>query len=304
MRALGFLFLLLMSNTGWGLHIVTSVEPLAKVMRDLYDDAVQVSPLLTANQNPHHIALSPRQVARLQNADLVVWLGAEAEPAMASLMSRRSKPSLAVLDLPALPLRHATNAHSHAEHAHAQHDHHEHHHDHEQTPDSDIDTNIDPHLWLSPQIMEALANRLATDFPQHLRDGMPTRWQHALRTQLAQWRNALAPLQQTPWISYHQPWGYLSDALGMQAPLVLAEQLNTGPSSRHFLHLAAQVKAQNVQCALQEPEARGALIRRICPSCRIVAADPLGRDMPEMGYLAWLETLQTRFLQCLGSDRV
>ena len=75
MRRLWLTILLLLSSPAWSQTLVASVEPLAKVLRGLYGDQVQVETLLPANQNPHQLALSSRQAMLVQQADLLVWLG-------------------------------------------------------------------------------------------------------------------------------------------------------------------------------------------------------------------------------------
>ena len=78
--------------------LVASVEPLAMVLRDLYGDSAEVVTLLDANQNPHNPMLSPRQMLTLRRADLLVWLGEAAEPAVASLAAKRDGDSLKALE--------------------------------------------------------------------------------------------------------------------------------------------------------------------------------------------------------------
>ena len=61
MRSVWLVTLMMLSAQAVSQTLVASVEPLAKVLRGLYGDQVQVVTLLQANQNPHQLALSPRQ---------------------------------------------------------------------------------------------------------------------------------------------------------------------------------------------------------------------------------------------------
>ncbi|MEP4524020.1 MAG: metal ABC transporter substrate-binding protein, partial [Alloalcanivorax venustensis] len=121
--------------------LVASVEPLAMVLRDLYGDSAEVVTLLEANQNPHNPMLSPRQMLTLRRADLLVWLGEAAEPAVASLAAKRDGDSLALLSLPGVTRREGG-------HRHGGDDDHGHHHE---------PGELDPHLWLDPRNMAVLA---------------------------------------------------------------------------------------------------------------------------------------------------
>lgn len=282
MRRLWLTILLLLSSPAWSQTLVASVEPLAKVLRGLYGDQVQVVTLLQANQNPHQLALSPRQAMLVQQADLLVWLGETVEAPLAPLVTRRQGPTLTLLELDGVHRREG-----------------EHDHDHEHHDSDHGDATLDPHLWLSLDNMMLMAGALAQRYPQGLNAGEPDRWQQQARARHASHRQALEGLQAVPWLSYHQPWGYLTETLGLAEPLVVSQQLDAGPGSRRFVELAGEIRDQQVHCAIREPEARAALITRLCPDCQIHPLDPLGRDYPELDYLTWRDRLVQGFKACL-----
>jgi zinc transport system substrate-binding protein len=284
MRRLWLTLLLVLCSPAWSQTVVVSVEPLAKVLRSLYGDSVTVTTLLQANQNPHQLALSPRQALAVQQADLMVWLGAGVEAPLAPLVARRKGPSVALLALESVRRRHGGHDHDHDEHA-------------------SHDATIDPHLWLSVDNMVLLAAAVGQRFPAGLKPGQPQQWQQAAKAQLQAEREKLAPLAQVPWLSYHQPWGYLSESLALAEPLVVSEQLDAGPGSRRFVTLAGQVRDRQVRCAMQEPEARIGLLKRLCPDCYVQPQDPLGRDSAQLEYLPWLSELSAGFSQCLRAAK-
>ena len=268
--------------------LVASVEPLAMALRDLYGDSAKVETLLAPNQSPHNPMLSPRQMLRLRQADLVVWLGAEAEPAVADLMARRDGPSLALLSLPEVTRRQGGHDHGNDDHGH-DHDHHDH------------QGRLDPHLWLDPANVAALARGLAERDAGGLPEGQPAAFLAALERATDAARARLAPLSERPWLSFHNPWGYFQQRLGLREPVTVSEQLGAGPGSRRFVALAERVERESVRCAVAEPEAQRALLARLCPDCRRVDLDPLGRDHPGGGYGAWLDqVIAAGFQRCLA----
>lgn len=263
--------------------LVASVEPLSMVLRDLYGTQAEVVTLLAANQNPHNPMLSPRQMLLLRQADLVVWLGAEAEPAVAELMARRQGPSLALLSLPAVTRREGGHQHNHGG------DHH------------DRTGPLDPHLWLDPDNMATLARGLAVHEAGRLPDGQPEAFLMSLERTGESLRESLAPFAERAWLSFHNPWAYFQGSLGLDAPLTVSDQLGAGPGSRRFVELAGEVQRRDVRCVLLEPEAQRGVLRRLCPDCRAVNLDPLGRDHPHSGYSFWLErVIAAGFERCLG----
>ena len=128
------------------------------------------------------------------------------------------------------------------------------------------------------------------------------RWQQAATARAGQDSKRLAGLETVSWLSYHHPWGYLTDALGLAEPLVVSQQLDAGPGSRRFVELADQVQRREVRCAIREPEARVALMTRLCPDCRVQPLDPLGRDYPDLDYLTWRDRLVAGFKACLQPE--
>ncbi len=118
-------------------------------------------------------------------------------------------------------------------------------------------------------------------------------------------RERLAPFADTPWLTFHHPWGYFQQRLGLRAPVIISEQLGAGPSSRRFVALAQQLEAEQVHCAILEPEAQPDLVARLCPACQRVALDPLGRDVRPRGqgddYSRWLsDRVAATFADCLA----
>ena len=252
------------------------------MLRGLYGDQVEVVTLLQANQNPHQLALSPRQAMLVQQADLLVWLGEAVEAPLAPLVARRQGPTLSLLALEGVHRREGGEDHDHG-HQHADH----------------ADATLDPHLWLSLDNMMRLAGALAQQYPQGLKAGEPARWQQQAKDRHTRHRQALVGLEGVSWLSYHQPWGYLTETLGLAEPLVVSKQLDAGPGSRRFVALAGEIREQQVRCAILEPEARAAMVSRLCPDCRVQPLDPLGRDYPELDYLSWRDRLVEGFKACL-----
>ncbi|WP_421711592.1 metal ABC transporter solute-binding protein, Zn/Mn family [Alcanivorax sp.] len=282
MRSVWLVTLMMLSAQAVSQTLVASVEPLAKVLRGLYGDQVEVVTLLQANQNPHQLALSPRQAMLVQQADLLVWLGEAVEAPLAPLVARRQGPTLSLLALEGVHRREGGEDHDHG-HQHADH----------------ADATLDPHLWLSLDNMMRLAGALAQQYPQGLKAGEPARWQQQAKERHARHRQALVGLEGVSWLSYHQPWGYLTETLGLAEPLVVSKQLDAGPGSRRFVALAGEIREQQVRCAILEPEARAAMVSRLCPDCRVQPLDPLGRDYPELDYLSWRDRLVEGFRACL-----
>lgn len=302
MRILLTILVLLLAAPASARTVVASIEPLALLAREVLGERATVETLLRPGQTPHFAAFTPSQARALREADLVLWLGAEAEPHLADLLRRSGAPALAVLDLDGV--RRLVGGHDHAHdadndqpgagdrHAHAAAA-----HDHDHAPASA--DHPDPHLWLSPRNMGLLARALAAEF--NLGEAALAAFEQRLAATVAEVRATLAPVADRAWLSYHDPWRYLTEAVGLTPPLVISESLQSDTSSRHFATLVTEMEARRVRCAIAEPEARLALMRRLCRGdCRLEPLDPLGRAGETAGYTGFLRHLGERFAACLA----
>lgn len=265
--------------------VVTSMEPITLLAQDLYGDSVVVKTLLKPSQDPHHVSLSVKQLQLLTQADLALWLGADAEPLIAQAIVLRKGPTSALLSATQVKLL-----------AHGE---------------GDKKAAMDPHVWLDPL-------RLAPWLPMLVEAGkelnLPTAELHQRASQLTQqWQQAvqqadvqLEPLRDKPWLSYHQPWRYLQERLHLQAPLVAVASTGGEIGTQHFLSLSKQISQQQVHCAIVEPEARRAIMQMLCqaPNCQRLPLDPLARPLANQAapssYISWWQTLVNGFEQCLS----
>ncbi|WP_162925614.1 metal ABC transporter substrate-binding protein [Isoalcanivorax indicus] len=269
------------------IRVAASVEPLSMLLRELLGDEVEVRTLLLPNQNPHHVSFTPGQARTLREADLVVWLGAEAEPQMTALVKRHGRAALALTDLRSLYRRDGDDGHVH----HADDDHHH-------------ASLLDPHLWLYPDNMRALAAALSAhpllaelpDWPARL-----AAFGDRLDTVEAGVRAALADHAEATYLSHHDPWAYFADAFGIRRPMIISHNVEASASSRRFAELSRSMAQQQVVCVMAEPEGRRALLERLCgDGCHLVEADPLGRDLIDARYTDLLAHLGGLFDRCLS----
>ncbi len=295
MRVLALLFCLSLAlplraaEAGGPPRLLASIEPLAMLLRDVFADAVIVDTFLLSSQTPHDASFTPGQARKVQQADLIVWLGTAAEPALAKLMARGDSKQLAMLSLPGIHQRELQETDD--GHNHAGHDHH---------------NNLDPHLWLSPDNMILLARALPAQAAALGLDPEQVQLQVAsfearLNRHRALLLEQLAPHADKPYLSHHDAWGYFAEAFGLRPVLPVSTSTDLSPGSKRFIALIRQIETDNIQCFMAEPESRRALAERLCrDQCRLVEADPLGRGLGKVGYTALLDDLGQRFSRCLA----
>ncbi len=100
--------------------VVVSIHPIALLVKSAWP-ALTVKTLVPINQSPHDFSMKPSHRVMVENADLIIWLGAELEPYLEKVLSSRHNHVALVQEA-------------------------DHHHD--------------PHVWLAPQELEAMLQHI------------------------------------------------------------------------------------------------------------------------------------------------
>ena len=182
------------------LRIVAAFYPFQFVAQRVAGDHATVASLTEPGAEPHDLELTPRQVASLTTANLVIYEKGF-QPAVDEAVAQSDNPE--VIDtrtvVPLRPL--AVTEDDHDQGAGAEHD----------------DSGLDPHVWLDPTnlspIARAVAERLSTLDPDHAAD-----YAHnadALDEQLVRldrsFRSGLTHCVRTEFITTHAAFGYLAE---------------------------------------------------------------------------------------------
>ena len=121
-----------------GTRVVVSINPLAMVAMAVAKADTDVKAIVPAGASTHDYQLTPGDIEAINNADIVVWAGPEAEPYLAALLSGRTDPRVITLSkLPGVTLR-----------------------DLRLDPADTKKYGRDPHLWLSTRNAALLARAL------------------------------------------------------------------------------------------------------------------------------------------------
>src|SRR5688572_22168910 len=180
------------------LTIVAAFYPLQFVAQRVAGDHAEVTSLTQPGAEPHDLELTPRQVAALTTASLVIYeRGFQPAVDEAVVQSENSQ----VIDITTIvglrPLPTAGD-------------------DHDQEPAAHDHSALDPHIWLDPtsliRIAPVVANRLSIIDPDHAADY--TRNAAALSKDLRDldraFRSGLAHCTRTEFITTHAAFGYLA----------------------------------------------------------------------------------------------
>ncbi len=101
------LLLLLLTPPSWGtepLHIVTTIKPVHSILSGLMEGTRPPELLFHGQQLPHEAILSKEQQDRIDQADLILWVGPELEQSLTEPLQHYRKKTITLLDHPALKI--------------------------------------------------------------------------------------------------------------------------------------------------------------------------------------------------------
>jgi len=217
--------------------IVAAFYPLAFAAAQVAGPDADVVNLTPPGAEPHDLELSPRDVGRVRDAALAVYVGDGFQPAVQQAVEGRSGPSLDVL------------AHAGA-------------------------TGHDPHVWLDPVRFATIAREIASALgTPAAADDLVTRL-HALD---GEYRRGLARCARREVVTSHAAFGYLAARYGLvQVPLV-GLQPEAEPGPREVERLVGEVRATGATTVFSEPLAPPALADVVAREAGVATAvlDPL-----------------------------
>lgn len=236
-----------------GLTVLTGVYPLEFLAREIGGQRVSVGSLTPANVDPHTLELSPRTVADMGAAGLVVHVSgfqAAVDDAVAATGVRAFDAAEHTELLPASAHDHDHGG-AHADEGAHTHDDAEHAHDHDGEA-------LDPHLWLDPARLAEVGTALAEELADIDPDGAATYRANAERvtTQLtdldAEITAGLAACERDTIVVAHEAYGYLTSAHGLHQEGLSGIDPEAEPSPARLAEIAEVVSEHDVDTVFVE----------------------------------------------------
>lgn len=284
-------------------HVVVTLKPIYGLTSQIMSGVAKPTLLLPDYTSPHTFQLRPSQHQALQAADLIIWMDPELENFMQKPIEN-IKPQYGILTLGLLPTlkRYHQRSGKDWEHHCAACDH-DHHHDHE---------NFDPHYWLSPEnamvMAKAIAGKLEQIDPEHAiqYEANVNHLIERLEKLDTEIKNQLTPLQQSPFLVYHDGYQYFEKAYGLNGKGTLVVNPHVPLSAKRLHELHHLIKEKHIQCVLTETEFQDSKVAKIVnnPNVKVVELDPLGAKVPadNLAYDNIMKALADGFEACLAQD--
>ncbi|KJH88566.1 ABC transporter substrate-binding protein [Pseudomonas fluorescens] len=294
---------LLIGSAQADVKVLTSIKPLQLIAAAVQDGVAVPQVLLPPGASPHHYALRPSDVRKVQSVDLLYWIGPDMEGFLPRVLNGRTLPSVAVQELPGLKLRHfAQDSASHEDHDDDGGDD----HDHGHRPGT-----VDAHLWLSPHNARVIAARMAADLSA-ADPANAARYQSNLKgfnqrldALDARIKARLAGVAGKPYFVFHEAFDYFEDNYGLKHAGVFAVAAEVQPGAQHVAAMRTRLQAVGKTCVFSEPPLRPRLAETLVAGLPVKLAelDALGGYTPAtaQGYEQLLEKLGNDLAGCLES---
>jgi zinc transport system substrate-binding protein len=281
-------------------RVLTSIKPLQLIAAAVQDGVAVPEVLLPPGASPHNYALRPSDVRRVQEVDLLYWIGPDMETFLPRVLSGRTKASVAVQTLPGMHLRHFVAGSEH----HDDGDDDEHDHDHR--PGS-----IDAHLWLSTVNARVIAAKMAADMSQAdpanaaRYESNVKAFDERMDALDAKIKQRVAGIADKKYFVFHEAFDYFEEAYGIQHAGVFAVSHEVQPGAQHVAAMRARLTEYGKTCVFSEPPLRPKLADTLSAGLPVKLAelDGLGGYTPAtaQGYEQLLSKLANDLAGCLES---
>jgi zinc transport system substrate-binding protein len=233
-----FLFtLLLCFHAGSSAAILTTIKPLTLIANEVTRGIEQPQQLLADGISAHDYALRPSERLRIQQAELVIWVGNSHETFLRSLLKNNSH-NVSLENLSTSKRLTWRNLETNLAQA----------------------NTLDAHLWLSPDNAIALANAIASVRGKQRPKDAAKYQQNALtfaknlKASLQPIQAKFAKLPHRQYIAYHDAYQYLEASFGLQYRGSISISPEQKSGLKHLLSLKKQVQQQHLRCLLAEPQ--------------------------------------------------
>ncbi|HVN75203.1 MAG TPA: metal ABC transporter substrate-binding protein [Thermoanaerobaculaceae bacterium] len=227
------------------LKVVATIPDLADVARQIGGDLIDVSSIATGVEDIHGVPMKPSFATVLNQADVVLLLGLEAEHAfLPALLDAAKNPKLlrgapgyvdcSVYILPLeVPLR--------IDRAEG-----------DQHPMGNPHYNLDP--VAGKDMARAVEEGLERNDPEHAATYKTNleAYLDRLDAAISRWEEEAKPLKGVKLVSYHPDMVYFADRFGMEAAGTIEIKAGVSPTPRHIEELETMMRQQKVQIVVRE----------------------------------------------------
>lgn len=229
------------------IRVVTTIEDLAALVREVGGDRVEAEAIAKGYQDPHYVEAKPSFILRMSRADLLVLVGLQLEAGwLPPLITQSRNPKIQVnaagyldvsqycqiLEIPTTQITRAMG---------------------------DVHPLGNPHFWLDPENGRRIAGAIQQKLAQ-LRPGDAAYFQQRYEEfdrRLGEaekgWEERIAPYRDREVVTYHNSWPNFAERFGLQVVGYVEPKPGIPPSPQHTLQLINFMRSHQIKLILVEP---------------------------------------------------
>ena len=288
--------------------VVASIKPIHSLVAGVMEGTGTPTLIVEGAGSPHTYALKPSQARRLQEADLVFWVGNTLEPflqkPLESIASKATTVTLMDVDgLNQITFREGDAFDAHGHDDHKGHDDHDDHDDHAHGA-------YDPHIWLDPinakVLVHDIEEALVALDPANaaIYKANADRIMANLDALVAEIDATLDPVKSQGFIVFHDAYQHFEQRFGMSAVGSITVSPEVLPGAERVRELQEKVRGSNASCVFSEPQFEPKLVATITENTDAGTGvlDPLGASLkkgPDL-YINLIRGMAASLKGCLG----
>ena len=260
------------------IQIVAGFYPLAFAAEGVAGDLAEVVSLAGPGVEPHDLELTPGDVAKINDADLVIYIP-EFIPALDAVVKTLDQ-SKVINATQGISLISGYSDSHEGEEGHS-----------EEEGHSD-ESATDPHIWLNPSNMVLIGNSIAkalnTLTSESAIDENRSSFENALTTLATDYTTKLANCSIKALVVSHEAFGYIADAYGFEQVGISGLSPEAEPSPARLAEVAKIAKAENATTIYYESLVDPKVAKTLAVELKISAEmlDPLESPPASGDYLS------------------
>ena len=280
-------------------RVVATIAPLHSLVAGVMEGRDQPEVLLTGNESPHGFLLKPSHIRKLNEADMVFYIDGTFETFLSKALESLPESSRAVavsgvFEMEFLKMRSGGMW----EEEGGGHEGHAHHHG-----------GDDMHLWLSVDNAKTVVRAITKELSKADPKGKSTYKKNArammkkLDALDSELREKLAGLGNSPYIVFHDAYGYFEKEYGLKAVGSISVNPEIPPSAAKIREVRGKLDESGAVCVFSEPQFKKKVVDTVIEGTdvRTGQLDPLGFGIdtgPEL-YFKLMRKLADSVTSCL-----
>ena len=237
-------------------QIFASIYPVYEFVSKIGGDKIDLTLLVESNIDPHSYEPTPKDILKMQEADVVFYNGLEMESWIQKTKEtlKNSKTMFVELAKTVVPISFKNDEHT--EHNHINDEHTEHNHindEHTEHNHTNDEHNLDPHIWLDPnnvlKEIELIKDILIQTDPKN-KDYYLENFNN-LKTDLekldASYKKDFSHIKNNKIVVTHEAYGYLCNAYGLEQIPISSMSSDEEPTPLSLANVIDFIKNNNIK---------------------------------------------------------